>query len=317
MKMKTNLNTEDINSLIEAQLDAWPEARDNFFRLRDAERRPVALGALDAAFQHNPARIRSTGARVDAKSISERPCFLCRANRPEQQITGEWLDGWEFLVNPYPILPVHFTVAAANHRPQAEVPVEMAAMAEAAPDLVFFYNGARAGASAPDHMHAQAVLKSELPLLRVAEKFHSLSKTGFMSSEEFGVSLPFHFISAVVTPDAQGMKTLAKAMHAFGIDRESGEPDSGLVNAFFWISEGGLLRYVIVPRRAHRPECYFKPEGERLMVSPGAIDMAGIVVLPRKEDFERIDEDAIRAIYSEVAFADGLPEQIKRYYGLI
>lgn len=316
MMMKIELTTEDINNIIERQLDVWTEARDNFFRLAQTERRRIALGDLQGAFQYNPARIRSTGASVDKKSIAERPCFLCRTNRPEEQLTMPWLNGWEFLVNPYPILPVHFTIPSVEHCPQGEVPVEMAAMAEAAPDLVFFYNGARAGASAPDHLHVQAVLKSELPLLRIAEACHPTSRPGCMSSEDFGLRLPFHFVSAVVSPDKEGMKVLAKAMHAFGIDATTAVADTGLVNAFFWIDQSGLLRYVIVPRKAHRPSCYFKEGSEQLMVSPGAIDMTGIIVLPRKEDYDRITEQDIWHIYDEVAFADSLPVMIKEYFGL-
>lgn len=133
----------------------------------------------------------------------------------------------------------------------------MAAMAESARDLVFFFNGARAGASAPDHMHVQAVLKSELPLIRLAEANHPASRGGFMSSEEYGLDLPFHFISAVITPDNEGMKALARIPGAFGIDAESGQPDRGLVNAFFWIGDDGLLRVAVVPRKRHRPYCHY------------------------------------------------------------
>lgn len=310
----SRLTTEHINTLIERQLDAWPEARENFFRLGEASRRNFTLGALDCAAQLNPARIRSTGASVDSKSIAARPCFLCSANRPEQQITVEWLPGWHLLVNPYPILPVHFTIAATDHRPQDRVPLDMAAMAEAAPDLVFFFNGARAGASAPDHMHAQAVLKSELPLIRLVEKHHPATHAGFMSSEQYGVDLPFHFVSAVVTPDANGMKTLARIPGAFGIDSKTGQPDRGLVNAFFWIGDNGMLRIAVVPRRAHRPECYDLPENERLVISPGAIDMTGLIVTPRREDFDRLTPAIIERIYSDVAFSGSLPEAVKEYF---
>lgn len=312
----TLLTQEHINTMIEQQLDRWPEAHDNFFRLRDSDRRTLVWGDLHGAAQHNPARIRSTGAAVDSKSIAARPCFLCRANRPAEQTSMEWLEGWELLVNPYPILPVHFTIVSTTHRPQDRIPLEMAAMAEAASDLVFFFNGAHAGASAPDHMHVQAVLKSELPLMRIAEANHPASRGGFMSSEEYGLDLPFHFISAVITPDNGGMKALARIPGAFGIDADSGQPDRGLVNAFFWIGDDGLLRVVIVPRTRHRPACYSADGDARFVISPGAIDMTGLLVVPRREDFDRMDSEISRRIYSEVAFAGQLPETIKSYYGL-
>lgn len=311
MKM---LTTSHINSLIEEQLLQWPEAAANFSNLRRVSRRNLMLGDLQCAVQLNPARIRSTGANVDAKAVAERPCFLCKANRPEAQITVDWVSGWQLLVNPFPILPVHFTIVNPAHTPQSAIPLEMAAMAEQAPDLVIFYNGARAGASAPDHQHAQAVLKSELPLIRLAERYHPASRSGWMSSEEYGLDLPFHFLSAVISPDEAGMRALAKCPGAFGIDASTGQPDRGLLNAFMWIDSAGLLRIVIIPRKAHRPSCYFLEEPERRLVSPGAIDMAGIIITPREEDFNALSDEDIRRIYAEVAFADRLPQQIKDYF---
>lgn len=311
----TRLTTEDINCIIEAELVRWPLARENFMLLREASRKPLRLGSLEGGAQFNPARIRSTGAAVDSRSIESRPCFLCAHNRPAQQHAIPWMDGWELLVNPYPILPVHFTVASTAHRPQDAVPAEMAAMAEAVPDLVFFFNGAHAGASAPDHMHVQAVLKSELPLIRLIEKYHPVGKAAAVSSEQFGTELPFHFISAVISPDTNGMRTLARICTSFGIASD-GQKDPGLVNAYFWMDASGLLRAAIVPRKAHRPSCYSTEPGRGMTVSPGAIDMAGLLILPRHDDFDRIDEEKARAIYSEVAFADSLPDEIKRHFGL-
>ena len=294
LDLSRGLTTETINDLIEAQLAVWPEARTNFFRLQEAERKPLKLGDLDAAVQYNPARIRSTGAKVDPKSVAARPCFLCAENRPKEQFAVGFGEGWQLLVNPFPILPVHFTVVSTEHRPQDEIPLEMASMAEKAPDLAFFFNGARAGASAPDHLHVQAVLSSELPLLRLAEKHHPASRGGFMKSEETGLDLPFSWISAVVTPDPEGMLTLATIPTICGTDPETGKPDRGLVNAFFWMGREGLLRALVIPRRAHRPQCY--PE---MMISPGAIDMAGLLISPRKEDFDRLDADTAAQIYAD------------------
>jgi hypothetical protein len=295
------LTTENINALIEEQLQRWEEARNNFFRLRECRRKPLVMGDLQGAAQLNPARIRSTGAAVDKKSIAARPCFLCRGNRPKEQIAIEdFEEGWELLVNPYPILPVHFTIVSKKHIPQAEMPLEMASMAEKAPTLAFFFNGAKAGASAPDHLHVQAVLSEELPLLRLAAEHHPVDKPGFMTSEEMGINVPFQFVSAVVSPDMQGMMTLAKLPEISGTDAD-GNPDKGLVNAFCWMDRSGLLRALVIPRRAHRPSCYTAVGEEQMMISPGAIDMAGIAILPREEDFERITPEIMQKVYHEVA----------------
>lgn len=314
MEQPQRLSTEDVNSIIETQLKNWDMARNNFFRLKDAERRNLQLGDLSVAVQYNPARIVSTGAKVDSKSIQERKCFLCSQNRPKEQSSIQWLEGWELLINPFPILPVHFTIVSTRHQPQASIPLEMASMAEAAPDLAIFYNGAHAGASAPDHLHLQAVLHQELPLISIAEKMHPHDRSGFMSSEEFRLDLPFQFVSAVISPDMDGMRALAQIPHSFGVDSTTHMPDKGLVNAFFWIGSNGMLRAIIVPRRRHRPSCYAATDAEQFIISPGAIDMTGLMIVPRKEDFDRIDAAKVREIYSEVAFADKLPLEIKQFF---
>lgn len=310
-------STEEINSAIEEQLASWPIARENFFRLMESRRKPLQLGDLGAALQLNPARIVSTGAKVDTATIKSRPCFLCAANRPAEQRVISWhnpmLSDWELLVNPYPILPVHFTMAHKSHTPQGAIPLDMAAMAEEMPDLVIFYNGARAGASAPDHRHTQGVLSGELPLMRLIEKEHRHEEGGVFFSDESGLSLPFHFISLIVTPDVAGMERLRKVSLAFGLDAESGEPDMGLLNAFFWIDSTGMLRVAIVPRRRHRPACYGNTAAD-IMVSPGAIDMAGLMIAPRQGDFDKIDAEIAKRIYGDVAYAEAVPQQIKHIF---
>ncbi|MDE5808232.1 MAG: DUF4922 domain-containing protein, partial [Muribaculaceae bacterium] len=259
---------------------------------------------------HNPARIKSTGAKIDAASIKKRPCFLCKANRPAEQLCGEWIPSWELLVNPYPILPIHFTIVNTFHRPQDGIPLEMAVMAEKAPDLAIFYNGAKAGASAPDHRHCQAVLKSELPLLKLAEKHHLPGMPPIISSEKFGLDLPFNFLSAIVTPDREGGITLQTMTLVKGVDGQTGKPDSGLVNAFFWISDTGYLRIIVIPRKAHRPECYSAEDETQMTVSPGALDMAGIMIMPVRKDYDRMNPELAEKIYGEVAFKGSIPPEV-------
>lgn len=309
------LNLETVNTLVEHQLELWPDAARRYRDLGKTQRKPLDMGALPMALQLNPARIVSTAADTSAQGIAARPCFLCAANRPAEQLCAEWMPGWDLCVNPFPILPIHFTVISREHRPQDAPPFEMAAMAEAAPDLAVFFNGARGGASAPDHLHLQCVLKSELPLLALAEENHPSSRHGFMSSEDFGLDLPFHFISAVITPDMEGAHTLMRIPGAFGIDAQ-GNHDPGLVNVFFWMGSDGYLRAVIVPRRSHRPHHYFAEGSDKIMVAPGAIDMTGLMITPRAEDFNRLDAPTVRQIYAEVAFADAIPGDVRHYFGI-
>lgn len=309
------LDSDFLNSFIERQLNVWPLAHDNFFRLGETQRKRIEGWSMATSVQLNPARIVSTGANVDRRSINGRPCFLCACNRPAEQLSVEFIKGWHLLVNPYPILPVHFTIASTGHTPQAYIPLDMAVMAEKLPGMTIFFNGARAGASAPDHSHVQAVLSCELPLTRLVMEQHNASQPGFISSEDFNVELPFQFISGIITPDNQGMEWLSKIPGAFGIESVTGQPDPGLVNSFMWIDETGLLRVVIVPRSGHRPECYGMKDNE-FVISPGAIDMAGLMISPRSHDFERMDYSIMKRIYSDVAFADELPANLKIFFNI-
>lgn len=287
-----------INDFIQHQLAVWPEARERYLALGKTERRRFRLGDFEGAFQHNPARIVSTAAKTDAASVAARPCFLCRDNRPNEQIAIPLNNDWEMAINPFPIFPVHFTIISTTHRPQDAPPLEMAAFAEHFPELAIFFNGASGGASAPDHLHLQAVLKSELPLLRLAEENHPDSKPGFMRSDMWGLDLPFLFLSAVITDDEEGSRDYLHALALTGGDAD-GKPDKGLRNVFCWRGESGKMRLIVVPRRCHRPACYGTGEG-RLLVAPGAIDMAGVVILPRDDDFRAITPEAMRAIYTDV-----------------
>lgn len=157
----------DIESFISRQLEAWPEAAARFKALEAVETKRV--GGYDVQF--NPARAVSTRAKVDAASIAARPCFLCARNRPKQQIAIEWED-MEILVNPFPIFPGHLTIAAKAHTPQtlrgrAE---QMRRLSRELPGYTVFYNGARCGASAPDHMHFQAVPSR---YMRIPRRFYT------------------------------------------------------------------------------------------------------------------------------------------------
>lgn len=300
-----------INEYIERQLVEWPLAKENYLKLGKTERRDLKIGDFEMFVQHNPARILSTGAKTDAASIAARPCFLCEKNRPAEQFKPELIPGWQLLVNPYPIFPVHFTIPSVNHEPQAKAPLEMVEMAEQLPGCAVFFNGAKAGASAPDHLHCQAVLKDELPLLRLVEACHpAAGKSEMKISSEFNKNLPFQFVSLVIYPDPNGMVYLASLPETYGFDSATGKQDSGLSNSFVWIDDSGVLRIVIIPRKAHRPRLYFREDESRRIISPGAVDMAGVIIAPRKEDFLSLTSEQIEEIYSDVAYADTLPDSI-------
>lgn len=279
---------------IDEQLAKWPLARENYQALGQTERRSLRLGDLIVGIQHNPARIISTAAKTDAKTLAERPCFLCKKNRPPQQAGIDIAEGWELLLNPYPIFPSHFTIVSKVHKPQEGFPLDMVTMAEKLPGHTIFFNGKQAGASCPDHMHCQAVKTHELPLMMLIEKYHSIEKGRVASAESLGLDVPFGFSSIIITPDIDGMSELAKIEDIIG----KTFIEEGKLNAFVWIDINGILRICAIKRNMHRPSCYGQDKGQHL-ISPGCIDMAGVLIAPIKNDFDTLTENEIRQIYKE------------------
>lgn len=293
---------EEIKDFIEIQLSMWPLAKKNYDALAKVERRKLKVNGYDFFLQYNPARIVSTGANIEKDNIATRKCFLCRANRPSEQVIGEILPGWELLVNPYPILPIHLTIVSATHRPQRHLPKDIVEVATCLPGMAIFFNGAKAGASAPDHLHLQAVLKDELPLIRLVEKIHPESVAMVLPSDALLPHFPFFFFTGVVRPDDTGFKPLLAGLSIGGSADGQTLDDPELVNTFFWISDSGILRFIAIPRIAHRPKCYYAEDDENRMISPGCIDMAGMLITPRRNDFEALTPKEITKIYNEVAF---------------
>lgn len=298
------LSLEDINSFIELQLSQWYLAKNNYDNLIKVKRRYVKVCDVEIGIQWNPGRIVSTAAKVDTESIINRKCFLCKVNRDKHQLSIRMFDNWELLVNPYPIFPTHLTIASKDHAPQSRVPYDIVRFAENLPGLCVFFNGAKSGASAPDHLHMQAVLKDEIPLISIAERFHKDSESGIKFSSDFGVSLPFFFVSGVVSPDSAGLSTMKFGLDLGGIDSNDEFKDLSLVNCFFWLSNNGLLRFISIPRRTHRPKCFFSNNSDYRMISPGSIDMGGLIITPREEDFNLLTSSDIEKIYSDVAVAN-------------
>lgn len=306
--MNNKIYQPELTDFLNAQLLLWPEANQRYANLGKAERRLMKQGDMTIAIQHNPARITSTDAKTDTDSIKKRKCFLCRENRPEVQAALEIEPGWDFLVNPFPIFPFHFTIASRQHEKQNHIPAEMVVFAERLPGMVVFYNGARAGASAPDHLHCQAVPVDELPMIAFTEKNHNSAVTDVKWSNDFQEKAPFCYLSAIICNDAAGLPALRQMLRICGAPDKNAKAESDLVNAYFWIDKTGSLRIVVIPRRAHRPSAYFKEGDDKITVSPGAVDMAGVIITPVEKDFRRLTEEDINRIYQETAYVDFPPE---------
>ena len=279
--------------------------------------RTFSLGTNDITVQFNPARAVSTCAKVDKASIAARPCFLCLSHKPEEQesVRIQLDEPFSLRLNPYPILPGHLTISTESHQWQTladktsrRLPERLVNWLEKnfASGYTVFYNGAKCGASAPDHFHFQAVRQEDVPLIRQWEKLMSTAvEKGFeplsdgKSCIAYDIEGYFCPIRAFITQGglATGVRLIDSYLHSLPLHEGETEPR---YNLFAWNDPRYGFVTVYIPRTAHRPQCYTAEGDAQLIVSPGALDMAGILVTAREEDFQKLDADTLRQIYHEV-----------------
>ena len=284
------MEDSSISRFFNRQLEMWEDARHRFRDLKHVEVRQLSD---QLKVQFNPARIVSTGAKIDKHTLGERPCFLCERNRPKEQMTKQIDDHFQLLVNPFPILPVHFTIPATKHQPQSIYRHygEMHRLLSLHSELMVFYNGPKCGASAPDHLHFQAGTSGVLPLQTNWQRL-SRNLTDVISlNDEEKISVlrdflvpAFVIISKSEDSDEELFHRLYRSMPMRG---DESEP---MMNIIAW-RKGDEFISVVIPREKHRPDAYFAEGEAQMMVSPGALDMAGLIITPREEDFSKINLD--------------------------
>ena len=285
------------------QLEIWADARQHFRDLQNVKTRELSCGEITLKLQFNPARMVSTGASIDKKTIAKRPCFLCEQNRPKEQMQKQVDRNFTLLVNPYPIMPQHFTIPLKAHRPQSIGMNygEIYRLLDAYPTLTVFYNGPKCGASAPDHMHFQAICSGMLPLqndwARLSRDLDVIIEKDGKGSIAIakGAAIPLFVIRS---NDASTGEQLFRALYTV-LPMHGGDTEP-MMNIVAWHDETAYIS-VVIPRSKHRPDCYFCDGDAKRMVSPGALDMSGFIVTPRKEDFERITPDEALGILKECA----------------
>lgn len=292
------MEDSSISRFFNRQLEMWEDARHRFRDLKHVEVRQLSD---QLKVQFNPARIVSTGAKIDKHTLGERPCFLCERNRPKEQMTKQIDDHFQLLVNPFPILPVHFTIPATKHQPQSIYRHygEMHRLLSLHSELMVFYNGPKCGASAPDHLHFQAGTSGVLPLQTNWQRL-SRNLTDVISlNDEEKISVlrdflvpAFVIISKSEDSDEELFHRLYRSMPMRG---DESEP---MMNIIAW-RKGDEFISVVIPREKHRPDAYFAEGEAQMMVSPGALDMAGLIITPREEDFCKINLDKATALLRE------------------
>lgn len=304
---------------IENQLAKWQTARTNHEALNQIETRRFELAGNTITIQFNPARAVSTCAKVDKSSIEARKCFLCPENKPNEQdeIIISLDEPFSLRINPYPILPGHLTISSLKHQDQVladktirQLPGKLISWLEEyfASGYVLFYNGAKCGASAPDHFHFQAVKQSDVPVIQQWERLMETAVREKEIKTENGNTYSSFQITSYICPIQvficnHSADILPEMINQYleSLPLHEGESEPRY-NLFAWQDKQRGFTMAYFPREGHRPACYTATGGEQLLVSPGALDMAGLLVTPRKEDFDKITESDITQIYKEVAY---------------
>ena len=304
---------------IENQLAKWQTARTNHEALNQIETRRFELAGNTITVQFNPARAVSTCAKVDKSSIEARKCFLCPENKHNEQdeIIISLDEPFSLRINPYPILPGHLTISSLKHQDQVladktirQLPGKLISWLEEyfASGYVLFYNGAKCGASAPDHFHFQAVKQSDVPVIQQWERLMETAVREKEIKTENGNTYSSFQITSYICPIQvficnHSTDILPEMINQYleSLPLHEGESEPRY-NLFAWQDKQRGFTMAYFPREGHRPACYTATGGEQLLVSPGALDMAGLLVTPRKEDFDKITESDITQIYKEVAY---------------
>lgn len=309
-------STETLSSLssalYETQQKRWQMLADGVAALESVRSRIIDCGTMAVRVQFNPKRIVSTGAKVDAASIKERKCFLCVPHLPDEQQGVLYREKFLVLCNPMPIFRQHFTVSHIDHIPQS-IEEHIITFLDLAKDFsashTVFYNGPKCGASAPDHMHFQASPKDVIPVENEAilgERRHFHKKVGEVSV----LSLAHAGRAVIILECAKKQDMEFVFLRLTGAMRKvmntNDEPMMNVLCSF----TNGLWRMIIFPRAKHRPDAYFKEGDEKILISPAAVDIGGLIIAPIEKDFKRMDDVTVREIFNEVSVSSVMLEQI-------
>ena len=304
-----------ITELLHEQVSNWELARTNFAGLKTVRTKSFDFGDFEVKVQFNPARIVSSGAKVDAKTIAERKCFLCTENRPAEQNSvdaGDYL----VLVNPFPIFPEHFTIPRKEHVEQQIKPYfsDMLELAEALDDYLIFYNGPRCGASAPDHMHFQAGTKDFLPLVNDYTRLKATHAQLLVESENFQLYNFNNYLRTVYcieSTDVESAKDAFEKLYTYFTSppapllEERGEIEVGgevepMLNIVCTFEDGKWFTFVL-PRKTFRPWQYSAEGEQQLLVSPATVEMCGIFITPIEAHFEKITKEDVESILKQAS----------------
>ena len=299
------ISEKDLYSFFNHQLDVWPELAQQVENLGRALLKRLFQDHLEIDIQYNPARLTSATADIRDHKIQQRPCFLCPENQSPKQRRIPLLGKYWLETNPYPILQYHFTISSQEHTPQDITGrmVDLCHLATTFPSFVLFYNGAQCGASAPDHMHFQMGEKGQIPLQYNWHIIKNTLRPLFTFGEE-GIFLQEkyiypYFVIRSKEPET-GQCLFNRLISVLPIKENHTESD---LNIIAW-KEGDWVEVCVIPRSKHRPSSYEAQDDNGFCISPGCIDMGGLIITPRSSDFHKINAQQAIDILQEVTYKE-------------
>lgn len=302
---------EDVKHLFDSQLNDWDTARNNYEALARVKAKSFNVNGNTCNVQFNPARITSSAAKIDPKSISERKCFLCRENLPPQQEGIVFKEHYLILVNPYPIFPRHLTIPDIRHTDQRikDRIADMLDLSEALDDFIIFYNGPKCGASAPDHLHFQAGNKGFLPLEREWKRRIGGQTLG-LGDSVVGYLNDAPRATLVIE---SGRKEEAVQLFRIVYDSMEQHPDDPepMMNILAWYEAGRWVIFIF-PREKHRPACYYAEGDANILLSPASVDLGGVFITPLEKDFNKITASDIASILEEVCISPAKFQKLRQ-----
>ncbi|MBO4621302.1 MAG: DUF4922 domain-containing protein [Paludibacteraceae bacterium] len=298
-----------IESMYDLELTPGGRAAFQYGLLRDVRRKDLPVGDFPAVLFFNPGRVHSVMADVSRETLAHRQCFLCPEGLEDKQQTyimgrdadcyGEPFEHqYALRVNPFPIFAPHFTLSSAQHEPQQIRGhyEDMLRFTTALPEYTIFYNGARCGASAPDHMHFQAVRTGNLPMQVYVDQHRRLPDFCPSARWIHADSIEEMSRQFFALVDEFALKTQPPTYPQALPPR----PDAADFNIISWWS--GQYNTIVLFRRQSRPACFFaEREEERILISPGAVEMCGVAIVSNEASFERLTADKLYEIINEVS----------------
>ena len=292
------VTNNDVLQLIEDQKRNWPDYAKRIEQLDRLKIKEFDFGQYKILAQFNEDRAISSGAKTDSKSIANRKCFLCKENRPKVQIGLPLNERFTLLVNPFPILKNHLTIPYNSHEPQNIVKVinDFLIFSKSLDDFILFYNGPKCGASAPDHLHFQAIKKNQLPF---ENEYKSCRQHSLVNDNEGIIYSIDNFGRKCIIIESKKMEVMVTFFNQIiqQLKTSEEEPKINLFGSY----DKETFKLFLFPRKVHRPSQFYEEGDKYMMVSPGAIDMGGVLVLPRECDFNKIDSNFITNIYKQVS----------------